>query len=170
MTMMTVVAAIACALLGSAPLLSVMTTPSFAQGSRDSADEKSDHDTRDALLDRLRIRRDIRDLLEDRLRSRQDMRDLLSDALRDRVRERFADRRERDEDSDGGLRDRLRERLSDLRNRDEDSDGGLRGRLRERLAERVRGRDSGDCYIFTRSLRDQDGDFLIMTRRRVCRD
>jgi hypothetical protein len=46
----------------------------------------------------------------------------------------------------------------------------LRGRLRERLAERLRGRDSGACHIFTRSLRDEDGDFLILVRRRICRD
>ena len=69
-----------------------------------------------------------------------------------------------------GLRGRLRERFADLRDSDEDNDGGLRGRLRERLAERIHGHDSGDCYIFTRSLRDQDGDFLIIVRRRICRD
>jgi hypothetical protein len=167
---MTVVAATACALLGSVPLLSATTAPSFAQGWRDSDDETSDRGMRGAFLDRLQIRRDLRDLLEDRIRSRQDMRDLLSDVLRDRLRERLADRRDSDEDSEGGLRGRLRERLADLRDRDEDSDGGLRGRLREHLAERLRGRDSGDCYIFTRSLRDQDGDFLIIVRRRICRD
>ena len=192
MTKMTVIAATACALLGSAPLLSVMTTPSFAQGWRDSDDEASDRGMRGAFLERLQIRRDLRDLLEDRVRSRQDTRDLLSDLLRDRLRERladrrdrdedgddglrgrlrerFADRRDRDDDSDGGLRGRLRERLADSRDSDEDSGGGLRGRLRERLAERLRGHDSGDCYIFTRSLRDQDGDCLIIVRRRICRD
>jgi hypothetical protein len=170
MSKMTVIAATACALLGSAPLLSAMTTPSFAQGWRDSDDEMRDRGMRGAFLERLQIRRDLRDLLEDRMRSRQDTRDLLSDLLRDRLRERLADRRDRDEDSDGGLRGRLRERFADFRDSDEDNDGGLRGRLRERLAERIHGRDSGDCYIFTRSLRDQDGDFLIIVRRRICRD
>src|ERR1700751_3333141 len=148
MTKMTVIAATACALLGSAPLLSAMTTPSFVQGWRDSDDETSDRGMRGAFLERLQIRRDLRDLLEDRMRSRQDTRDLLSDLLRGRLRERFAD----------------------LRDSDEDNDGGLRGRLRERLAERIHGHDSGDCYIFTRSLRDQGGDFLIIVRRRVWRD
>jgi hypothetical protein len=184
MTKMTVVAAIACALLGSAPLLSAMTTPSFAQGWRDSDDESSDRGVRGAFLDRLQIRRDLRDLLEDRVRSRQDTRDLLEDRvrsrqdtrdllldlLRNRLREWLAGRRERDEDGDGGLRGRLRERLANLRDSDEDSDGGLRGRLRERLAERIRGRDSDACHIFTRSLRNEDGDFLILVRRRICRD
>jgi len=170
MTRMTVIAATACALLGSAPLLSAMTTPSVAQGWRDSDDDTSDRGMRGAFLERLQIRRDLRDLLEDRMRSRQDTRDLLSDLLRDRLRERLADRRDRDEDSDGGLRGRLRERFADFRDSDEDNDGGLRGRLRERLAERIHGHDSGDCYIFTRSLRDQDGDFLIIVRRRICRD
>src|ERR1700754_1506295 len=165
MTRMTVIAATACALLGSAPLLSAMTTPSVAQGWRDSDDDTSDRGMRGTFLDRLQLRRDLRDLLEDRVRSRQDRRDLLSDVVRDRLRERLADRRDhdedsdgalrgrlrerladlrdRDEDSDGGLRGRFRERLADLRDRDDDSDGGLRGRLRDRLAERIRGRDSG---------------------------
>src|ERR1700750_3305600 len=111
MTRMTVIAATACALLVSAPLLSAMTTPSVAQGWRDSDDDTSDRGMRGAFLDRLQLRRDLRDLLEDRVRSRQDTRDLLSDLLRDRLRERLADRSDRDEDGDDGLRGRLRHKL-----------------------------------------------------------
>jgi hypothetical protein len=147
MKRLTVLAAAASALLGSPPLLAAITTPAFAQEWRESHDEISDREMRDAFLDRLRVRQDIRDLLEDRLRSRMD-RDDISDMFRHR----------------------LRERLADWRERDEDSDGGRRGRLRERLAERIHGHDRDDCYFFTRSLRDQDGDFLVIVRRRVCRD
>jgi hypothetical protein len=56
----------------------------------------------------------------------------------------------------------------------------MRGRLRERIAERIaerrhggeegRGGEAGECYFLTRSLRDEDGDFLVIVRRRVCRD
>jgi len=67
------------------------------------------------------------------------------------------------------FRHRMRERLADRRERDEDSDSGWHGRLRERVAERVRSREQDDCYFFTRILRDQDGDFLIIVRRRICR-
>ena len=72
-------------------------------------------------------------------------------------------------------RGRLRERTSHWRDREkEEDDGGLRGRLRERIAERIaerrRGGEEGDCYFLTRSLRDQDGDLLVVVRRRVCRD
>jgi len=38
------------------------------------------------------------------------------------------------------------------------------------MAERRRGGEEGDCYFLTRSLRDEDGDFLVIVRRRVCRD
>jgi hypothetical protein len=50
----------------------------------------------------------------------------------------------------------------------------MRGRLRERIAERIaerrHGGEEGECYFLTRSLRDEDGDFLVIVRRRVCRD
>jgi len=103
--------------------------------------------------------RDLRDLLRDRIRTRQDLRDLIIDLMQDRQ----------------DLRGRLRERISHGRDReDEEDDGGLRGRLRERVAERIaerrRGGEEGDCYFLTRSLRDEDGDLLVIVRRRVCRD
>jgi hypothetical protein len=147
MKRLTMLAAAASALLGSPPLLSTITTPALAQEWRESHDEMRDQEMRDAFLDRLRVRRDLRDLVQDLLRSRSD-RDDMSDMFRHRARER----------------------LVDLREGDEDGDGGFRGRLRERLAERIHGHDRDDCYFFTRSLRDQDGDFLIIVRRRICRD
>jgi hypothetical protein len=96
--------------------------------------------------------RDLRDLLTN-------LRHLIVDLIQDR------------QDSRG----RLRERTSHWRDREEEEDdGGLRGRLRERIAERIaerrRGGEEGDCYFLTRSLRDEDGDLLVIVRRRVCRD
>jgi hypothetical protein len=96
--------------------------------------------------------RDLRDLLTN-------LRHLIVDLIQDR------------QDSRG----RLRERTSHWRDREEEEDeGGLRGRLRERIAERIAGRrrggEEGDCYFLTRSLRDEDGDLLVIVRRRVCRD
>jgi hypothetical protein len=46
----------------------------------------------------------------------------------------------------------------------------LRGRLAERLAERHGGGEGGGCYFLTRSLSDEDRDFILIIRRRVCRD
>jgi len=82
--------------------------------------------------------------------------------MRERIGERFAERHGGGEE--GGCR-----------NRDEDEDGGgwherLRERIGERIAERRRGGEEGDCYFLTRSLRAQDGDLLVIVRRRVCRD
>jgi hypothetical protein len=96
--------------------------------------------------------RDLRDLLTN-------LRHLIVDLIQDR------------QDSRG----RLRERTSHWRDREEEEDdGGLRGRLRERIADRIaerrRGGEEGDCYFLTRSLRDEDGDLLVIVRRRVCRD
>jgi hypothetical protein len=104
-------------------------------------------------------RGDLRDLLRDRIRTREDLRDLIVDLIHDRQ----------------DLRGRLRERISHWRDREEDEDdGGLRGRLRERIGERMaerrRGGEEGECYFLTRSLRDEDRDFLVIVRRRVCRD
>jgi hypothetical protein len=103
--------------------------------------------------------RDLRDLLMDRIRTRQDLRDLIVDLIHDRQ----------------DFRGRLRERISHWRDREEEEeDGGRRGGLRERIAEHIaerrRGGEEGDCYFLTRSLRDEDGDFLVIVRRRVCRD
>ncbi len=90
--------------------------------------------------------------------------------------------RDRDEDEDdGGWRERLRgriaERIAERRRGGEDGDdddggwrGRLRGRIAERIAERRRGGEDGDCYFLTRSLRAEDGDLLVIVRRRVCRD
>jgi hypothetical protein len=139
----------------SVPLLIGTTAPTIAEGWRDSDDEKSDGPLLDAFLDRLRVRGDLRDLLVDRVRTRRDVRDLLEDRASGRQR----------------LRERLRGRLADMRDDDDGDDdgGGLRGRLRERIAERRHGRE-GDCYFLTRSLRDADGDLLVIVRRRLCRD
>ncbi|WP_291605445.1 hypothetical protein [Bradyrhizobium sp.] len=104
--------------------------------------------------------RDLRDLLRDRIRTRHDLRDLIHDLIHDRH----------------DMRGRLRERVSHWRDRDDEEDDGSwrRGRLRERIAERVaerrRGGDDENCYFLTRSLRDEDGDLLVVVRRRVCRD
>jgi hypothetical protein len=38
------------------------------------------------------------------------------------------------------------------------------------MAERRHGGEEGECYFLTRSLRAQDGDLLVIVRRRVCRD
>jgi hypothetical protein len=46
----------------------------------------------------------------------------------------------------------------------------MRERIGERLAERRGGGEEKDCYFLTRSLRAQDGDLLVIVRRRVCRD
>ena len=143
MARLPVIAAAVLAIAASAPVICTTTSPASAQGWRD----------RDGDMDR-----DLRDLLRDRIRTRQDLRDLITDLLQDRQ----------------DLRGRVSDRISRCRDRDEDEDGGLRGRLRERIGERIaerrRGGEEGDCYFLTRSLRDEDGDFLVIVRRRVCRD
>jgi hypothetical protein len=94
----------------------------------------------------------------DRVRTRQDLRDLVIDLIHDRQ----------------DLRSRPRERISHWRDEEEEDGGGWRGPLRERIAERVaerrRGDEEGDCYFLTRSLQDEDGDLVVVVRRRVCRD
>jgi|GEM_PF-4786992 len=140
MARLPVIAAAVLAIAASAPVICTTTSPASAQGWRD----------RDGDMDR-----DLRDLLRDRIRTRQDLRDLIIDLMQDRQ----------------DLRGHLRERISHWRDREEEEDGGgLRGRLRERIAERHRGGEEGDCYFLTRSLRDEDGDFLVIVSRRVCRD
>jgi len=153
MARLPVIAAAVLAIAASAPVICTTTSPASAQGWRDR-DGDMDRDLRDLLRDRIRTRQDLRDLIVDLIQDRQDM--------RGHLRERIAERR-------GGGED------GDYRNRDEDEDGGgLRGRLRERIGERIaerrRGGEEGDCYFLTRSLRDEDGDFLVIVSRRVCRD
>ena len=143
MARLPVIAAAILAIAASAPVISTTTSPASAQGWRD----------RDGDMDR-----DLRDLLRDRIRTRQDLRDLIIDLMQDRQ----------------DLRGRLRERISHWRDEEEEDGGGWRGPLRERIAERIaerrRGGEEGDCYFLTRSLRDEDGDFLVIVSRRVCRD
>ena len=145
MARLSVIAAAVLAIAASAPVICTTTSPASAQGWRD----------RDGDMDR-----DLRDLLRDRIRTRQDLRDLIIDLIHDRQEMR------------GGLR----ERVGHWRDREEEDEdgGGWRGHLRERIAERVaerhRGGEDRDCYFLTRSLRDEDGDFLVIVRRRVCRD
>src|ERR1700738_3706584 len=144
MARLPVIAAAVLAIAASAPVIWMTTSPASAQGWRD----------RDGDMDR-----DLRDLLKDRIRTRQDLRDLIIDLIQDRQ----------------DLRGRLRERISHGRDREEEEDdGGWRGRLRERIGERIaerrRGGEEGNCYFLTRSWRDEDGDLLVVVRRRVCRD
>jgi hypothetical protein len=157
MARLPVIAAAVLAIAASAPVICTTTSPASAQGWRDR-DGDTDRDLRDLLRDRIRTRQDLRDLIVDLIQDRQDMRG----RLRERIGERIAERR-------GGGEE------GDCRNRDEDeNDGGWRGRLRERIGERIaerrRGGEEGDCYFLTRSLRAQDGDLLVIVRRRVCRD
>ena len=154
MKQLTRVAAILLALAVATPLLISTTAPAIAQGSRDSDDETSDRPLLDIVLDRLGIRKDLRDMIVDQLMIRHRARSLLEDRgrIRDALRERLRDRRSAAYDDD-----------------DEDDDGGLRGRLRERAAQWRHGR-GGDCYFLPRSLREADGDLLVIVRRRFCRD
>src|ERR1700731_1214751 len=145
------------AMAASAPVICTTTRSASAQGWRDR-DGDTVRDLRDLLRDRIRTRQDLRDLIVDLIQDRQDMRG----RLRERIGERIAERR-------GGGEE------GDCRNRDEDEDdGGWRGRLRERIGERMaerrRGGEEGDCYFLTRSLRAQEGDLLVIVRRRICRD
>jgi hypothetical protein len=143
MTRLPIVAAAVLAIAASAPVICATTSPASAQEWRDRDDVGSD----------------LRDLLRDRIRTRADLRDLIVDLLHERQ----------------DLRGRLRERISG-RDREEDEEGGgWRGRLRERFAERMAerhhgGGEEGECYFLTRSLRDSDGDFFVLVRRRICRD
>ena len=155
MKQLTRVAAIFLALAVATPLLTSMTAPAIAQGSRDSDDETSERPLLDIVLDRLGFRKDLRDMIVDQLMARHRARSLLEDRgrLRQALRERLRDRRSATYDDDD----------------DDDDDGGLRGRLRERAAQWRHGR-GGDCYFLTRSLREADGDLLVIVRRRICRD
>ena len=146
-----IVAAAVLAIAASAPVICATTNPASAQGWRDSDD--MDRDLRDLLRDRIRTQEDLRDLIVDLLHDRPD--------LRGRLRERISDWRDEDE-GERGLRGHLRERINDWREREDE--GGWRGRLHARGLER------GECLIITRSVRDEDRDFMVLVRRRVCPD
>jgi hypothetical protein len=138
------IAAAALALTAATPVVGLIATPAAAQGWRDD-----DRDIGDGGL-------------------RELLREVLMDRGMERRQERRQERREdlRDDD-DGDRRGRLRERVQAFRDRDDEDHGGWRSRLRQRIAER---RDGGGCYFLTRSLRDEDGDLLVVVRRRRCRD
>jgi hypothetical protein len=148
-----IVAAAVLAIAASAPVICATTNPASAQGWRDSDD--MDRDLRDLLRDRIRTQEDLRDIIVDLLHDRPD--------LRGRLRERISDWRDEDE-GEGGLRGRLRGRINDWHEREGEGEGGWRGRLHARGLER------GECLIITRSVRDEDRDFMVLVRRRVCPD
>jgi hypothetical protein len=148
MTRSSIIVASVLTLIALPPLFSTMTAPAAAQEREWSDSDMSDGNLRDLLRDWVRDRPDRRDLLMDLLEERRDRRAEHMDRVHDRM----------------DPRDRLRERISSRG--DDEEDGSRRGRLRERLAER-RG---GDCYLLTRSLRNEDRTLLVFVRRRVCRD
>ncbi|MGO4571447.1 hypothetical protein [Microvirga sp. 2TAF3] len=90
-------------------------------------------------------RQERRGQIMDMLQNRRDRRAELMDMLQNR-RDRRAE-----------LMDMLQER------------GGRRGELLDLIRER-RGLSQGGCYFVTRSLADEERDFVIMVRRRVCDD
>jgi uncharacterized coiled-coil DUF342 family protein len=155
--------ALAALSLISAPIVYLATTsPAAAQNDEWGAGD-TDSSLRDLVQSWVQERADGRDTLMDWVQERQDRRDEFMNMLderRDRRSEIMNFLRDHP-----WLRDRLRERLAS-RSSDEDSGGGLRGRLRERVEDRL----GGDCYFLTRSLRRQDGDLLVVVRRRICRD
>jgi hypothetical protein len=155
MARLPVIAAAVFAVAASAPVICTTTNPASAQGWRDSDGD---------------MNRDLRDLLVDRIRSREDLRDFIKDVLEERggSRERMHHWRDREDEDEGGWRGGRRERMGHWR--EDEDEGDWRGRLRERIAERRRGGEEGECYFLTRSLRDEDGDFLVLVSRRVCRD
>src|ERR1700730_14322588 len=144
MARLPVITAAVLAIAASGPVICTTTSPASAQGWRDR-DGDMDRDLPDLLMDRIRTRRDLRHLIVDLIRDRQD--------LRGRLGERISHWRDREEEEDDGARR-----------------GGLRERIAERIAERRRGGEEGDCYFLTRSLQDEDGDFVVLISRRVCRD
>jgi hypothetical protein len=153
MTRLPIVAAAVLGIAASAPVICATTNPASAQGWRNTDD--MDSDLRDLLRDRIRTRQDLRDLIVDLLRDRQD--------LRSSLRGRIGSSCDEDE-REGGLRGRLRERINDWREREDEGEDGWRGRLHPRGLER------GECLIITRSVRDEDRDFMVLVRRRVCPD
>lgn len=165
MTRLSILAVAAFTLVASPTLLLATAGPAAAQEDDWSIGETdiSDGGLRGLVQNWMDERSDRRDMLMDLIQERSDRRDELMDMLRDRM-DRRGELREFLRDHPA-LRERLRERLAS-RWEDEGDGGGLRGRLRERIADRF----GGNCYFFTRSLRAQDGDLLVVVRRRVCRD
>lgn len=153
MARLPVIAAAVLAIAASAPMTCVTATPVSAEGWRDRDFEMDREDLRDLPNDRIRTRQDLRDLIIDLMRDRE--------GLRGRLRERIDNWRDDDEE---GWRGRLRERINDRREREDEGEDGWRGRLRGRGLER------GECLIITRSVRDEDRDFMVLVRRRVCPD
>ncbi|MET0527261.1 MAG: hypothetical protein ABW003_02760 [Microvirga sp.] len=142
----------------AASVLTVIALPPFlgaAISSPASAQEREWSDSGSAIGDG-----DLRDLLQDWVQGRADRRDMLMDLLQER--------RDRHSDLRGQLRERITSRLDEEDDNGGYDRGGWRSRLRERLAERRGG--NGNCYFFTRSLRNEDGSLLVIVRRRVCRD
>ena len=125
-----------------APAMLGTATPSFAHEQNDGDEDVSNSDLRELLKNRLERRQEVRDRLMDLLEERSERRGKLLDLLKERSERR------------GELLDLLEER----------GRGGRLGRLRKLVAER------GECVFLTRSLRDADGDFLILVRRRICPD
>jgi hypothetical protein len=182
MTRSSIIVVSALTLIAAPIMFCAITTPATAQEVEWSDSDVGDGDLRDLLRNWVRDNPDRRDMLigllqerrEDRREARrEERRDRHTDRM-DRVHDRM-DRREQrrerissrwDNEEDGSwrdradLRDRMRERIS---SRWDDEEGES---LRERLAER---RD-GNCYVVTRSLRDEDHTLAVIVRRRVCRD
>jgi hypothetical protein len=146
------IAAAALALTAAAAVMGSIATPAAAQGWRDDDRDIGDGELRELLREVLMDRG-----IERRQERRQERREDLRDALMEHIG-----------DDGGDRRGRLRERVQAFRDRDDEDDGDWRSRLRQRIAER---RDGGEgCYFLTRSLRDEDGDLLVIVRRRRCRD
>jgi hypothetical protein len=143
MARLPVIAAAVLAIAASAPVICTTTSPASAQQWRDRAGDM-DRDRSDPLMDRVRTRQDLRDLIIDLFQDRQE--------LQGRLRERNGRWRDEEEESGEGWRGPVRERIA------------------ERIAERRRGGEEGVCYFTTRGLQDEDGDLVIVVRRRVCRD
>ena len=125
-----------------APAMLGTATPSFAHEQNDGDEDVSNSDLRELLKNRLERRQELRDRLMDLLEERRERRGKLLDLLKERSERRSE------------LLELLEER----------GRGGRLGRLRKLVAER------GECVFLTRSLRDADGDFLILVRRRICPD
>lgn len=146
MTRYSIVLATVLSLLGT-PLV-MGAAPAFAQDDEwSSSGSSGDRSVRDTLRDWIRENPEHREMLMDFLRDRRERRSEMMD--------RQGDRMER--------RERMRDHMS--RMMDDDDEGGWRERVRGRIADRRE-----NCFFITRSLRAADGDFMVLVRRRVCRD
>lgn len=157
----------------------VSGAPALAAGDQDRQERAQarddDGDLRDLLRDRVRTRQDLKDFIQDVM----DERESRHAAFRDRAHERISDRRDalaRDDDDDDDDdarerdRDRVRDRIADRRDRIADRRDREDDRRGQRDRKASREDDEGQCYFMTRSLRDEDGSFMVIVRRRVCRD